>query len=183
MTRPPPAPSAALHGAGYPFSIKRILAPLVTIAFFALAAATAQAHPAVTAQAPSDPINDLFALGQGFGQTPTRVPTERRAEPPLVATPRAQCASGDRTEPGIQGRVPAGTANNGFTCNTTLVGQHGSSGGFKVYRYTDKQGRDCAFYDTSLLFPLNALHPEGRFVRRRGPRHERTRSARCRPTC
>jgi hypothetical protein len=34
-------------------------------------------------------LNDLAAIGQGLGQTPATVPTAHRAEPPLVATPRA----------------------------------------------------------------------------------------------
>ena len=39
------------------------------------------------------------------------------------------------------------------------IGQHGSTGGFKVRRYVDKAGRECAYYDTTLLFPINALKP------------------------
>ena len=102
--------------------------------------------------------NDLFALGKGGGQAPATVPTMTRPEPPFVATPRANCAPGSRKEPGIQGRVPAGSANGqGFHCNVSRIGKHGSSGGFKVLRYTDRTGRECAYYDTALLFPLNAL--------------------------
>jgi len=141
--------------------MRRARTAFLTVLALGGLAGTASAHEAVTAQAPSDPINDLFALGQGFGQSPARVATAKRAEPPLEATPRAQCAPGDRTEPGIQGRVPAGSATNGFACNISLVSQQGNSGGFKVLRYTDSQGHDCAFYDTALLFPSNALHPEG----------------------
>jgi hypothetical protein len=81
------------------------------------------------------------------------------AAPP--ATPRASCGPGSRPAPGIQGRVPAdavasGAADNGYTCNTQLVGHEGKSGGFRVHRYVDKAGHECAFYDTTLLFPLNA---------------------------
>src|SRR6202008_4259543 len=35
------------------------------------------------------------------------------------------------------------------------------SGGFKVLRYVDAHGRECAFYDTALLFPTNALKLDG----------------------
>jgi hypothetical protein len=82
-------------------------------------------------------------------------------EPALTATPRAHCGAGSRREPGIQGRVPAGSAAKSLHCNVTLVSHQGNSGGFKVFRYTDTKGRECAFYDTALLFPINALRLSG----------------------
>ena len=36
-------------------------------------------------------------------------------------------------------------------------GTSGSTGGFRVHRYVDKAGHECAYYDTALLFPTNAL--------------------------
>ena len=78
------------------------------------------------------------------------------ATPP--ASPRAQCGPGDRREPGIQGRVPFGRSGSGFTCNTRLLAQQGKSGGFKVERFVDRAGRECAYYDTTLLFPINAVN-------------------------
>jgi hypothetical protein len=57
----------------------------------------------------------------------------------------------------MQGRVPAGSTD-GYTCNTELVGREGKSGGFKVQRFVDKAGHECAFYDTTLLFPTNIEH-------------------------
>lgn len=82
------------------------------------------------------------------------------------ATPRAACGPGSRPETGMQGRVSAedhasGRAAQGFTCNTELVGTYtvpnavGMVGGFKVERYVDKAGRECAYYDTTPLFPAN----------------------------
>ena len=115
------------------------------------------ALPALEASGALAPLNDLLALGQGGGQEPARVATARRAEPPLVATPRAQCGPGSKPEPGIQGRVPAGAATDGLHCNVDLVAHQGTSGGFKVLRYVDPAGHECAFYDTALLFPVNAL--------------------------
>jgi hypothetical protein len=93
-------------------------------------------------------------------------------EPPLVPTPRAECGPGSQPETGIQGRVSpedheSGRAARGFTCNTRLVGQYtrpspqGTVGGFKVERYVDAAGRECAYYDTTLLYPTNALDAEG----------------------
>ena len=84
------------------------------------------------------------------------------------ATPKATCGPGSRPETGMQGRVSpedhdSGRAAEGFTCNTELVGKYivpnaiGTVGGFKVERYTDKSGRDCAYYDSTLLFPTNIL--------------------------
>ena len=88
------------------------------------------------------------------------------------ATPRANCGPGSRPETGMQGRVSpedhaSGRAAQGFTCNTRVVGKHrvpnaiGTVGGFKVERYTDRSGHDCAYYDTTLLYPTNFLDQEG----------------------
>src|ERR687895_1716783 len=93
-------------------------------------------------------------------------------EPPLVPTPRADCGPGSRPETGIQGRVSpedheSGGAAKGFTCNTELVGSYskpsslGTVGGFKVERYVDAAGHDCAYYDTTLMYPTNLLDQEG----------------------
>src|SRR3954452_15859 len=130
---------------------RKTLATLVALAALGTPAAA-------NAQGPVGPINDLAALGQGFGQTPDTVPTIKRAAPPLKATPRAQCGPGSKPEPGIQGRVPEGSADQGLWCNMTMLSHQGTSGGFKVLRYVDTQGHECAFYDTALLFPLNAFN-------------------------
>ena len=88
------------------------------------------------------------------------------------ATPKAGCGPGSRPETGLQGRVSpedhaSGRAAQGFTCNTAKVGEYrvpntiGTVGGFKVERYVDANGRDCAYYDTTLLYPTNFLDQEG----------------------
>ena len=41
------------------------------------------------------------------------------------------------------------------------VSHQGTSGGFKVHRYTDPKGHECGFYDTALLYPTNALKLSG----------------------
>jgi hypothetical protein len=122
----------------------------------ALAVAFAVPVPA-SAQGPLGAPNDLLALGQGGGQTPDAVPVQKPAAPPLDATPRAQCGPGSKPEPDIQGRVPAGSATDGLWCNVTMIGHEGTTGGFKVFRYIDPAGHECAFYDQTLMFPLNAL--------------------------
>ncbi len=121
-------------------------------------------------QVASLPPNDLLPtvsnLQQGGGQTPATVPVQENAEPPLEATPRAVCGPGSHPLQGMQGRVPASALNSpeaahGYTCNLAEVAHQGSSGGFKVLRYVDTQGHVCAFYDTALLYPINALQSSG----------------------
>ncbi|MBW3556902.1 MAG: hypothetical protein KY454_08190 [Actinobacteria bacterium] len=52
--------------------------------------------------------------------------------------------------------VDSGRAARGFSCNTEAVGTYGTSGGYKVERYVDGAGHECAYYDTTLLFPRDA---------------------------
>jgi hypothetical protein len=93
-------------------------------------------------------------------------------EPPLTPTPKANCGPGSRPESGMQGRVSpedhaSGRAAPGFTCNAEVVGAYripnaiGTVGGFKVERYVDAAGHDCAYYDTTLMWPTNALDQQG----------------------
>ena len=123
--------------------------------------------PAVQAAGgPVLPLNDLLALGLGIGQTPTQAPLQNNPQPPLTATPRAQCGRGSHPLAGMQGRVPRAALNspagvNGYWCNLTQIGHQGQTGGFKVLRYVDPHGHVCAYYDTTLLFPLNALRLSG----------------------
>ncbi|AXQ31347.1 hypothetical protein D0B54_22845 [Solimonas sp. K1W22B-7] len=87
------------------------------------------------------------------------------------ATPRAVCGPGSRPETDLQGRVTgedydSGRAAAGFSCNTELVGQHSktdaavSVAGFKVERYVDAAGHECAYYDSTRLFPESVLAGE-----------------------
>ena len=88
-----------------------------------------------------------------------------------TATPKAVCGPGSRPETGMQGRVSraevdSGRAGQGYTCNTEMVGSYttpnaiGTVGGFKVERYVDAAGHDCAYYDSTLLFPTNIFNTE-----------------------
>lgn len=82
----------------------------------------------------------------------------RPARAAEAAVPRAVCGAGSAPEAGRQGRVSAedtssGRAAKGYTCNTVQVGQYGTSGGYKVWRYVDRAGHECAYYDTTLLWP------------------------------
>ena len=83
------------------------------------------------------------------------------ADPPgQTAVPKATCGPGSHPETGIQGRVSpediaSGHDANGMSCNTELVSHAGHSGGFRVHRYVDPSGHECAYFDTALLFPMN----------------------------
>ena len=99
----------------------------------------------------------------GFGLT---VSSSAEGEPSLAAVPRAKCGPGSKPETAIQGRAPArdyrsGRAQRGYTCNTREVGHFGNSGGFKVLRYVDRAGRVCAYYDSTLLLPVDVPYNVG----------------------
>ena len=82
-------------------------------------------------------------------------------------TPKAKCGADSNPETGPQGRVStadvtSGRAAKGYTCNMATISHYGRTGGFKVFRYIDTAGHECAFYDSTLLFPTApALAPPG----------------------
>jgi hypothetical protein len=117
---------------------------------------------------PKLPLNDLnTALGVLPGYpTPAAAPEQLNPEPSYAAVPRANCGPGSSPLAGVQGRVPAAAidspqAAHGWTCNLSIVGHYAGTGGYKVWRYTDRHGRLCAFYDTTLLYPMDALSLTG----------------------
>ena len=82
--------------------------------------------------------------------------------PPEQAVPVAECGPGSRPETGMQGRVSAADHAGGYsdlpiTCNAELVAHHGTSGGYKVERYVDAAGHECAYYDSSLVAGIDVL--------------------------
>ena len=132
---------------------------LLVICALALGAAPSAAHDA--ASAPGAAGAGASSRIDPFGSNRLQSALPTREEPPLVASPRAVCGPGSRPEPSIQGRVPAeavasGDADPGYFCNIARVGKEGTQGGFKVERYVDAAGHECAYYDTTLLFPANA---------------------------
>lgn len=104
----------------------------------------------------------LSALSIFFG---TRADTVGALD--FSPTPGLPCRPGDLPET-IQGRTPledykSGRAALGYMCNASQVSHvgnrsetDGALGGYRVYRYVDASGRVCAFYDSTLLFPVNA---------------------------
>jgi hypothetical protein len=130
-----------------------------------LGACTA-AMTAASAQTSVPIVNDLgsiLALGQGLGQSVATTPLITSTAPMAAESPPA-CGAASHPDPDpVDGRLPASLVSaaekSGFSCNTTLVAHQGDSGGFKTLRYIDPAGHECAYYDTTLLYPLNALHP------------------------
>src|SRR5205807_9140870 len=87
--------------------------------------------------------------------------TASASQPYAGPTPQLACDQQSLPETGAQGRVPkaevdSGRAAKGYRCNTAQVGTFGDSGGFRVERYVDASGHECAFYDSTLLFPTSA---------------------------
>jgi hypothetical protein len=104
-------------------------------------------------------------------EEPSPLPIRQALEPPLEPTPQAKCGPGSRPETGVQGRVSradheSGRAAAGYECNAEVVAHYGKEsplgtvGGFKVERYVDEAGHECAYYDTTLLFPTNLIDAE-----------------------
>ena len=152
--------------------MSKFVAVLLTAAATLLVTATpATAHEAHSAS----PFRSTGPTSAG----PTdlrRVLTDLRAQttgidpagPDIQPTPKAECGPGSHPETGTQGRVPqseidSGRAAEGYWCNVELLGRAGTpasggAGGYKVERYVDKAGRECGYYDTTLLFPANAVN-------------------------
>src|ERR1700737_1828698 len=106
---------------------RSLLAAVGAVLMTTPAVAVAQSGPAV----PPTP-NDLFALGQGTGDTPARVASQRPAEPPYTATPLVPCGPGSKPQPGVDGRVPAGSGANGLWGNPPEIAHQGTPGGVVV---------------------------------------------------
>ncbi len=139
---------------------------LKTVAPFVMLVVVASAPALATAiQGPTLPANDLEAL-LGLGQTEPQKTPQTLPGPRLAPVPRAQCGAGSRPLAGMQGRltreaIESPEAARGWTCNLTEVGHHPTPGGFRVWRYTDRRGRSCAYYDTSLSSPANVASVAG----------------------
>src|SRR3954447_131706 len=76
-----------------------------------------------------------------------------------AAVPDIPCAKGSLPET-TQGRAPkadydSGRAKKGYTCNAKQVFHYGNFGGYRVERYVDTHGHECAFWDSTLLYPTN----------------------------
>lgn len=86
-------------------------------------------------------------------------PPQAVASPDAGPTPGVACSPGSLPE-GLQGRAPAddvitGRYAKGYTCNAVVVGRAGVSGGYRVERYVDRAGHECAFHDSSAFVGEN----------------------------
>jgi hypothetical protein len=78
-------------------------------------------------------------------------------EPSNAAVKDVACDKGSMPEK-TQGEAPAadytsGRAAKGYFCNARAIGHLGMTGGYRVERYVDKAGHECAYFDSTLLFP------------------------------
>ncbi len=110
-------------------------------------------------------VNPVATATAAWGATHAQTSAASAASAVAPATPKAKCGPGSLPEVGRQGRVPLadfsnGRAAKGYSCNAVQVSHTGTTGGFKTFRYTDRTGRVCAFYDGTLLFPTAAVHGE-----------------------
>lgn len=96
------------------------------------------------------PVKRSATLARYYGPTkPSAGPTEQ-----------IPCDEGSRQED-IQGKAPlkdfeSGRAKDGYFCNARQVANYGATGGYRVERYVDAAGHECAYWDSTLLWPHNA---------------------------
>jgi hypothetical protein len=98
----------------------------------------------------------LVAASLGVAATATGA-----SAPYAGPTPGIACDKGSLPEK-MQGRAPAsdlasGRYAKGYTCNARQVAHVGAMGGFRVERYVDAAGHECAFWDSTLLFPTSVV--------------------------
>ena len=96
---------------------------------------------------PSAQLPSGAGLGQGF---------VTRGTPRAGATPRAQCGPGSRPEGELAGPRARRQRRRLHLQSRAARPRGRATGGFKVERYVDAAGHECAYYDTALVFPTNA---------------------------
>ncbi len=98
----------------------------------------------------------LLAVGAATAAVAVAAPAASVPPP----TPAASCGAGSLPET-TQGRAPladvaSGRYAKGYSCNAVQISKAGTTGGYRVERFVDKAGNECAYADTTLLFPQNA---------------------------
>jgi hypothetical protein len=102
-----------------------------------------------------------FAYGGPAGSHEHSMMAGRAGTKTPYAGPTKGTACDKKSRPErIQGKVPksdyeSGRAAKGYTCNARLVSHFGTTGGYRVERYVDKDGHECAYWDSTLLWPHN----------------------------
>ncbi len=136
--------------------------------------------------APAPARGDAALAGPPFwvgGPTGVHTPWARYLGPtrPSAAPTRdIPCDAGSLPET-VQGKAPkadfdSGRAAKGYFCNARMVSRTGTTGGFRVERYVDRAGRECAYWDSTLLWPHNVPNqgtegPGTYVMDMRDPRH------------
>jgi hypothetical protein len=137
----------------------RILAIILALLLLLPACASAEGF-----SGPALPANDFESFLSHFdGQDASGGQAQLIPHPPLAAAPRASCGAGSKplADP-VQGRVSqedidSPQAAEGWTCNLKRVADFPTPGGFRVWRYVDRNKHVCAFYDSSLGSPANIV--------------------------
>ena len=80
-------------------------------------------------------------------------------EPSSAPVKDVACDKGSMPEK-IQGEAPkadydSGRAAKGYFCNAQEISHYGKTGGYRVERYVDKAGHECAYFDSTLLWPTS----------------------------
>ena len=108
-------------------------------------------------------VNHTLRLALAAALTVAAVGATAASSAPYDApTPGIACDKGSLPEK-TQGRAPksdvaSGRTALGYTCNARQIGHFGgATGGYRVERYVDKAGHECAYYDSSLLPPTYAV--------------------------
>ena len=94
----------------------------------------------------------LSAATIGVGVTASGATTPYAGPTPGIACDKASLPEK------MQGRAPgsdiaSGRYAKGYTCNAREISHIGAVGGYRVERYVDAAGHECAFWDSTLLFP------------------------------
>jgi hypothetical protein len=131
-----------------------------------IAAVAARATMSAGAPAPNARLAGRASIG---GPTALHTTTSRSmsaTDPYAGPTPDIPCDKGSMPET-VQGKTPkgdydSGRAAKGYFCNARQVSRYGHTGGYRVERYVDGAGHDCAYWDSTLLWPHNVPdQPEG----------------------
>jgi hypothetical protein len=133
--------------------------PLAAAAILALVVALSGCG-ATTTTAPGAPAAHLRWPAVVGGPTAHHSEWARfvsRTNPYAGPTPDIACDRGSLPE-SVQGKAPkadfdSGRAAKGYTCNARQVSHSGNTGGYRVERYVDRAGHECAFWDSTLLWP------------------------------
>jgi hypothetical protein len=139
-------------------AIGRIVGVGVALSLAGTGAAAAQV---VGPQLPANDFESALALAGGQDLTSGSAVTIPHPAPAPV--PKATCGPGSTPlDDPIQGRVSqqdvdSPQAAQGWTCNLSVVSTFATPGGFRVWRYEDRNHHVCAFYDSSLGSPANLV--------------------------